>query len=369
MNQIILQDHTIWQHHFSMPAARQSFDDHIAALPSSLTPEQHTLHVYASGLDVFIDWLAGRMPTEDIMGSFIAHLKKKGLKSSTISSKYLAPSRLFLRKLAAQNIDIQNISGGDWIFIDYTRQHIRDAAAVPSPKPDTTSNRPALYQHGNRISLSQQEDILNTIDQTTLNGQRDLALLFLGFTSAMRLAELQRLSLQDIKPGKDCWELHVRGKRNTIDPVPVDSTAVNLIRAYVAAFNAALPADDPRYIQDDDPVWQPLTSSGKYFDTGQKVGRGVYRGSFKGLSTRAIASIVSSRAKSAIDIKFSTHDMRRSAAALGRDNGMSYDELKVLLRHKSIATTALYVGNPPKMSTSLITNHVTFNINIQGVQS
>lgn len=345
-----------WLEYFSRRKAIAAVAAHVAALPSSSTPERHTHHVYESGLKYWLNWAGDTLPTEDIVTGYIAHLRQRGLKSSTIGSKYLAPLRLYLRKLAGQHVVA---TGAVREFVEDCRLSIRSASEVPTPRKETSSNRSALYQHGTRLTVSQVNEVFLAIEADTIAGARDRALLYLGFTSGMRLAELARITLAKIYRGDDCYELRVRGKRNNVDPVPVDSTAVRLIHAYVDAYNAPLEGDDPRRITPTTPIWQPLLHG----DNHAHVGNNRYDPS-RGLSAQGIRDIIARRTESALGKSIAPHDMRRTVAAIGRANGMDYDELRVLLRHRSISTTATYVGNPPNMGKSLISNRVQFEVGV-----
>lgn len=362
--QILSQDTTSWQQYFSIPDAVNSVNDHIDSLPCADTPEQHTRKVYTFGLKYFIEWLAGRLPTADLIRQFIADLKRAGRKSSTINCRYIAPARIFLRNLAGQHIDLATLqSPSEWIYINDAREHIRAALAVPMPHKNETSNDAPLDQTGRWLNINEVNAMYQSIDWDTIIGKRDLAIIYLGFTSALRLAEIQRITLSHIQPGPDCMVLkRLRGKRNNYGDVAIDSDAIRLIKVYVDAFNEKLDPMDMRYITDDVPIFQPLTRGSNCYEIGRKLGKGSYEGSAAGLSTRSIAYRVKVISKQALGFSISPHDMRRTVAAIARAEGMPYDDIRQLLRHKSIATTEKYVGKQQKLSKSLITNRISFDL-------
>lgn len=354
-NALATLDLTKWTEYFNIKLAYMDVINYVAALPSSKTKTKHTLRVYQTGLDYWRQWSMDTLPTPELMTLYIAHLKNErqgrdgmGLKSSTISSKYLAPLRHYLTKLANQSLP--GLHGPERDFVADCREAMRQALAIKNPRPDTTTNQSALYAHGERLSLAEVNTVLTSIDPNTIIGKRDLALLYLGFTSGLRLSELSRVTLAKIKHGENCWEVHVRGKRNNIDPVPIDTTAKALIEDYVDAYNRA--ATIP--IEVDSPIWQAHHNSGSIF-TDHPTSRG--------LSTSAIQNIVSRRTNAAIGRAITPHDMRRTVAAIARANNMDYDDIRALLRHKSIATTARYVGKPQNLSRSLLTSRgVAFDL-------
>jgi integrase len=356
-----------WLHYFNQHQAIETVFAHIAALPSSKNKEQHTLRVYKSGLAYFLNWANHDMPTPDLLRKFIAHLRiDRDAKSSTIASRYLAPVRLYVRSLAGQHIATrmngEELTHEDRFFIQDAKEQFREAADLKTPKGDETSNLPPLWQHGNRLTLQQVNQLYATCDINTLAGRRDLAMLYIGFTSALRVAELQRLKLSSIKAGKDGWEIHVRGKRNNIDPVPLDNTAYLLILDWVAAYNAALDANDPRIITPDTSIWQSLQHNDTAFPCG-------YQGisTIEGISAQALRTILRKHCEIVRKYDFTfpilaPHDMRRSAAALGHSAGMDYPQLQRLLRHKQLSTTFGYVGKAPDLSKSKLSTYVNFTL-------
>lgn len=361
---------TRWMNYFNQHQALEAVFAHVAALPSSKNAEMHTYRVYKAGLQYFLQWANQAMPTPDLLRKFIAHLRIEGNAKkaaySTISSKYLAPVRLYIRSLAGQHItsrtDGQPLTNEDRFFIQDAREQFREAAAMKTPKGDETSNLPPLWQHGNRLTLQQVHQLYHTCDRNTLCGQRDIALLYIGFTSALRIAEIQRLKLSSIKAGKDGWEIHVRGKRNNIDPVALDDTAYQLILDWVAAYNAALPENDERCITPDTSIWQSIQYNGTPFPIG-------YQGktASAGITIQGLRDILTRHCEQVRKYDFSfpllaPHDMRRTAAALGHSAGMDYPDIQRLLRHKNLSTTFGYVGKAPDLSKSKLSNYVNFTL-------
>lgn len=366
-NSLMIPDNNPWLNYFDRAAALESVFAHIAALPSSRnTTEQHTLRVYKSGLAYFINWIEDALPTPSAVQKYIAHLTlQKNLKSSTVGSKYLAPLRLYLKALAVQHIpsrlDGSPLNTEDRHFIVDAREQLRAAVDVPTPRDETTSNLPPLWQHGERLALRQINQLYQICDPNTIAGSRDLAILYVGFTSALRIAEIQRMTLSSIRRGKSSYEVHVRGKRSNIDPVPLDSTAYQLIMEYVAIYNADLETDDPRYIHRDTPLWQPL----QHNDTPFPVG---YQGidPSRGMSSQSLRMMLKKRCQQVQEYDntmpvIAPHDMRRSAAALGHEAGMDYPELQRLLRHRNMATTFGYIGKAPDLSKSIISQMPDIN--------
>jgi len=326
----------LWLRYFNIAKAAEAVAAHVAALPSSRTPERHTWHVYKSGLDHFLKWSDQQLPTEDLLNNYIANLVQIGLKSSTIGSKYLAPVRLFLKKLASQNIDTTEINA--YMFVGSCREHIRQAAAVSTPKSETVSNIAPLWRNGKRLTTQQVNGVLRGIDTSSIIGKRDYALLLIAFYTGLRLAELHRITLASITPQEDIYHLTVRGKRSNIDPVPLPPVCYHALCDYVTAYNAPLDVDDPRRITQTSPVWQPLIRGGHH----TPLGLNGYNPA-RGVSHQAIRDVIARRAGIA------AHDTRRTFAAIGYEAGMPLTDIQANMRHKTAAITLSYIGTKPEL--------------------
>jgi site-specific recombinase XerD len=354
----IAQEHivdTTWLRYFDPRAALAAVAAHIESLPGSRTAERHTMRAYTDGLNYFLEWMGGRLVTEDLMTAFIAHLlKQRGLKPSTVASKYLAPARLYLTKLAGQRVT--GYTGSERDYIADCREHLRAAAAVKSPRAETTTNIAPLWApQFHRLSLQQVNAVLRSIDRSTKLGLRDYALLHVAFATGLRLAELGRITLGAIQQQGDVYLITVRGKRSNIDPVPISAGAYTDIRAYVDAYNDGLEPDDPRLITPSSPLWQPLLHGDNY----PMPGVNGYHPD-KGLSTQGIRDVIGRRTEAALGEKIAAHDTRRTAAAIAYDAGMPLTDIQALLRHKDAAVTLRYVGTKPDFGARSLSTYVTF---------
>ncbi|MBZ0296079.1 MAG: site-specific integrase [Anaerolineae bacterium] len=365
-------DPFLWLHYFDPQLALQDFVNYIETLPSS-RHERHTMHAYMGSLadfcahlgatvnhyggeDYDFDFSTMHAPNHHNTQRYMADLKRRGLSSSTIQ-RYMAAVRHFVRALEMQEVYPQ--SGTDFVLIMEMQRQFRQAIAIKNPAPDRTSNRPALEQHGQRLNLIEVnrlfEYFADEID--TLIGQRDLAILYLGITSGLRAAELARITLDNIREGKDCYEVHVRGKRNNFDPVGIDTEAYDLIMQYVTTWNNRLTEDDPRRIEGSKPVFQPLLKGDHIPALGL---RGYDPAS--GLTARAILKLVARRTEAALNHPITAHDMRRTCAYLMRSNGYEWDLIRDQLRHRSIGTTERYVGREQDLSRALLSRVVEFTV-------
>lgn len=344
-----------WLDHFDVERAVESVAKHVASLPSSRTPEQSTRKVYEHGLRYLVDWLDGQMPTLDTMQGFVSHLTLKGLSAKTINAGYLASARHFLRALANQMEP--GLTGITREFVADCEMQIRRAADIKPAKKDVTSYVAPLWNEKfKRLTAPQMNTVLEGINRTSLAGLRDFALLRIGLSTGLRLAELARISLASIRQtGDDAYLLSVRGKRNNFDPVPIDLEAYRALLRWIMAFNRVLPVNDVRRIVDTTPVWQPLT---KY---GAPPRASSYTPS-KGLSHQGLRDIIGNRTQRALGKgwRLAPHDLRRTFAALAYGSGMSLLDIQMAMRHREVGTTAGYIGQAPDYASRTLANRVAF---------
>lgn len=359
-----------WLSYFNPRQAYDAVAAHVGTLPGSRTPEKHTWRAYKDGLQYFLRWLAYvepkapmnwaqmRLPTADLLTGFIAHLLgTRGLKPTTVNSKYLAPVRLYLSKLSEQNIS--GFTGDTRDFIADCREHIRAAASVKSPRPDTTTNIAPLWNpQFVRLTADQVRAVLRSINRLTRSGLRDYALLHVAFSSGLRLAELQRITLNSISQQGDVVLITVRGKRSNVDPVPISARAHADIMAWVAAYNADLPEGDARRIAGDVPLWQPLLHGDNYGYIGVNKFNPL-----RGMSAQGLRDIIERTTRAALGDRYAlaAHDTRRTAAAIAYEAGMPLPSIQKLLRHKDAAVTLRYIGQKPDFEGSTLANYVQFN--------
>lgn len=363
-----------WLKYFSIEDAYQAVINHIEALPSSSTPERHTMRAYTSGLDHFLRWLNETQPDAIVIESYITHLKKTGRSAKTAKSKYLTPVRLFLNKLLRQHLNMETMDAIDFVCFNDIRQHIQDAIDVKPPR-QPKSDFSNLYQFGTRLTQSEMEQLFASFDLSNLKDLRNYAIAIIAVHSAMRVAELQRLSLSCFKRGPGgVWTINIRGKGSVNRSIPIDQETIKIIKHYIKKFNDGLPGNDPRRIRKDDPVFQPITAKGNYYKYNIKQGRSRYRrntdldvndkryNQLPGLSAKNIGRSLSKATEKALNCHVSAHDFRRTAAAQMMEDGVPTSAIQRLLGHQSETTTKIYTGDHKDLSQSVFANNVQYNL-------
>lgn len=357
MNTAITRENmdTAWLNYFRPADAMKAVISHVANLPSS-KHEGHTMRVYRGGLKYFLEWASHAQPTKDMLTHFIAHMKhekewgngKRGITASSISSRYLAPIRIYLKALAGQSINTRvdgtPLTLDDRHYVADIRDQLRAASEIPNPSADEKNNLPDLEAHGTRLTVGQINTVYNLCDRETLVGKRDLAFFYWLFNSAMRASEMSRVTLNKIKHDGDVYRIHVRGKGNNLTPKVIDHEGYVLLLEYVAAYNTVLNHDDPRRIGADTPVWQQIQFNDTPFPVGYQG-----RDDQSGLSTQSMRSICEKYSKLlsaelGIEINFTPHDWRRSYASVMKNNDGDIVDISQHMCHKSVDVTIRYVG-------------------------
>lgn len=345
---------SVWLKYFRPHEAIQAVLTHITNLPSSKY-ERTTARNYEGGLKYFLLWAQRDQPTLDLLNEFIAHLKyeksyrgKTGISTASIGSRYLAPIRLYLKRLASQSInacaDGSPLTLEDRHMIADIREQFRLAAAIKNPAPDQTSYLSPLEATGTRLTLGELNMLYSLCDTTKLRGKRDLALFYVAFNTAMRAAELSRLTLDKLRYEDGLWLVHVRGKGNNMTPPALDQRGYDLLMDYVKAFNEVVGAKDPRSISRSTPVWKQIQWNDTPFPANYqdwKPEAGITSGAIRHICAKYSEALSEALNR---EIILTPHDMRRSYAKIMWDSGADIMDISMQLRHKSIATTQIYIG-------------------------
>ena len=161
----------------------------------------------------------------------------------------------------------------------------------------------------------------------TIEGKRDAAILWLFFSTGLRLAELQSLNRKDIN--FNTREISVRGKRRKLRVVFLSDKAAEKIKIYLEGRIDHL---EPLFLNYLRNIANELPPGEKFRMSGNNIYRIVKKYALK-------AGIVSDP---------SPHTLRHSFATNLLRNGADLRSVQELLGHKDLSTTQIYthVTNP-----------------------
>jgi integrase/recombinase XerD len=181
------------------------------------------------------------------------------------------------------------------------------AGAVPSAARWSNATLPRGLAPGQVAAL------LGSCDRRRSIGRRDYAILVLLARLGLRAAEVAALRLDDIH-----WragEIVVRGKGHTEERLPLPSDVGAAMAAYLRRGRAQRPEREV-FLR----VLAPL----------------------RGLSPEGVSEVVRAASQRARLGSFGSHRLRHTAATEMLRAGASLSEVAQVLRHRSVATTAIY---------------------------
>jgi len=231
---------------------------------------------------------------EDVI-AFREELKASGHKPTTVQS-YITATRLFFQWTAEENL-YPNIA-----------ERLKGAKLDREHKKDYLTSR-------------QVKEVLRAIEQDTLQGLRDYAILTLMVTGGLRTIEVIRANIEDLRTAADSTVLYVQGKGREEKTEYIKTTAPveKAIRAYLKARGTA---------GDAEPLFASLSNNSK----GER------------LSTRSISGIAKARLQAAgyNSTRLTAHSLRHTAVTLSLLAGRDLAEVQQFARHANIATTMIY---------------------------
>jgi integrase/recombinase XerD len=274
-------------------------------------------------------------PAADLLARYRSHLvEERGLVPGTISN-YLRVARLLFSQRETENgVDLEGLCGAEVMrfavrecrvrnvgaaknFITGLRSLLRFlqlegrvgplAAAVPTVAGWSGSGLPRA------LPPTQVTSLLAGCSADTVSGRRDLAILTLLARLGLRAHEVAVLSLDDVHWQRGEVVIRGKGRRDERLPLPVDVGEV--ITAYVLH-------------------GRPKTTSRRLF-----LGA---RAPFAELTSGAITQVVRHAGRRAGLQEVGAHRLRHSAATEMLRAGVSLADVSQVLRHRSLATTAIY---------------------------
>ena len=219
----------------------------------------------------------------------------KTCKPST-AALYLTAVKLFFKFLANKGY-----------YPDVT-DHVKGVKFDPSHKKDA-------------LTTEDSRRVLQSIDTSTVEGKRNIAIIALMITCGLRSVEVVRANIEDIEQSYNKTFLKVwgKGKDNKSDRVLVPPQVESLINDYLNA----------RGVIDNS---EPLFTAISHRNAGQR------------LQTQTISRLVKSTFKNVglNTPRLTCHSLRHTAATNMLIHGVDIADVQMILRHRNINTTQIY---------------------------
>lgn len=275
----------------------QLFDRFVLFIDAS----PNTVRTYRASLRQWFKYLSEnevKNPTPDTVRAYRKSLQDAGKKPTTIQN-YIIAVKQFFKWTEDENL-YPNIA-----------KHIKGAKISHEHKKDY-------------LTSEQARKVLQTINQSTLKGKRDYAMLALMLTMGLRTIEVSRANVDDIRTQGDAVVLYVQGKGHLEKDAPVrmPNHVETAIRSYLKARGNVATED-------------PLFASTSHQNNGKRM------------TTRSISGIVKhSFINAGYDSpRLTAHSTRHTSATLNLLNGATLQETQQLLRHVNLQTTEIYAHN------------------------
>ena len=259
-----------------------------------------TVETYTKNLRQFFKWTQAngiQNPQRSDILAYRDHLRER-YKSTTVQS-YISAVRQFFTWTELENI-YPNVA-----------KNIKGATVSKENKKDY-------------ISARQVQEVLSTVDTSTLTGKRDYAILTLMITGGLRTIEVSRADVQDLQTIGENTVLFVQGKgrEDKHEYIKIPPAVEKVIRHYLS---------EKKSVQGDTPLF--TSESNNSF--GQRM------------STRSISGMVKRHLQKAgfNSSRLTAHSLRHSAVTLSLLNGATLQEAQMFARHANIATTQIYAHN------------------------
>lgn len=286
----------------TLPAIVSMADWSHAALFVQNTLCANTRRDYGTEVRLFAEWIgkpAQAVTLGDLLG-YKEHLELRGLKPATIAKKLTVIRRLFVF-CHEQGLLPRN-----------------PAAGLKVPKVNDQSGRDIL-------SVEECYRLLGVPDPGGVRGLRDRAILALLLINGLRVCEIVRANVEDLRQEDGYWVLRVHGKGGKEADTRVRDDVHAAIVVYLAQ-RGDLPADAPLFIGTNHRSKERLTT--------RTVQHMVKRSMEKaGISRPALV----------------THSLRHTAVTLVILSGASILKAQEFARHSDPKTTTRYFHNLDRM--------------------
>lgn len=279
---------------------RASMDALCAKWIAYLDAKPKTVATYSRAIRQFLLYLTERyidQPTRETVLEYREHLRQT-LKPTTVQC-YITTIKLFFQWTEQEGL-YPNIA-----------QHIKGAKLDMEHKKDY-------------LTPNQAQQLLQSIDRSSLLGKRDYAIISLMLTSGLRTIEVSRANTGDLRTVADCLALFIQGKGRDekSEYVKIAWPVEQAIREYLKERSST------GQLRTDEPLFCSTAN----------------RNAGERLTTRSLSRLVKNRLVAAglSSDRLTAHSLRHTTATLNLLNGGTIEETKQLLRHTNINTTLIY---------------------------
>jgi site-specific recombinase XerD len=259
-----------------------------------------TVRAYRRALQDFKQWYIEHGQGElskAVIQSYALELKEKGMNAGNINLRLIA-----IRRLAAEAADNGTL---DPVIV----------SGILRIKGMRAEGR----HLGNWLTKAQAQDLLNSVDTSTLKGKRDKAILAVLLSCGLRREEASELTFEHIQQRENRWVIvDLIGKRNSMRSIPIPNWCKVAIDQWAQAAGI---------------------KSGCIF---RRIRRGDHLAS-DCMTAQAIYDVVLNYARKS-GFNLVPHDCRRTFAKLAHKGGSPIEQIQYSLGHASITTTQIYLG-------------------------
>jgi site-specific recombinase XerD len=260
-----------------------------------------TVKIWEAGYREFVNW------RDDML--------KRGLKGTTINARLDSLSSLYI--FASCEYLVENDDGSIEPLAKYNPLNARSLRV-----------KVKQYANSRALSVSEVKKLLGSIDQSTLSGMRDYALLLGYLNLGRRNSEWRIARVCDFEMSNKNIFYRWSGKGQVDNILSVPQELWDVISRYVS----------------------------------ESGGRGIFDYIFlnrfgQPISSRGIGYIIQKYVNLAgIEGSVRVHDLRHTAAMLRREDGADVEEIRSFLGHSSLLTTQIYLHRLQRVSDSRAKN-------------
>jgi site-specific recombinase XerD len=260
-----------------------------------------TVKIWEAGYREFVNW------RDDML--------KRGLKGTTINARLDSLSSLYI--FASCEYLVENDDGSIEPLAKYNQLNARSLRV-----------KVKQYANSRALSVSEVKKLLGSIDQSTLSGMRDYALLLGYLNLGRRNSEWRIARVCDFEVSNGEYFYRWSGKGQVDNLISVPRELWNVINSYVTASGGRGPFDYIFMNRWGEPI-----------------------------SGRGVGDLIKKYVKLAgIPGRVRVHDLRHTAAMLRRENGADVEEIRSFLGHSSLLTTQIYLHRLQRVSDSRAKN-------------